>query len=119
MNTQITNITLGTDPEVFMRNKITKEIISAVGIIPGTKDSPHPITDEGHAIQRDNCMAEFCVPPAKSAKKLYTDIKKCLDYLDNNISKKLEVYIAASAFLKKEQLLSEESQEFGWTQPII
>ena len=106
-------ILIGSDPEAFVRNKQTGEIVSAIGLIPGDKDRPYAISEEGHAVQTDNVMVEFCVPAAKSAQQLNQDIKFCLDTLNKMLPDELEVVILASATLDKKYLRSKKARLFG------
>lgn len=57
----MTVFTLGCDPEVFVRNRTTGEIVSAHGLIEGDKYSPTPV-DSG-AIQVDGLALEFNTNP--------------------------------------------------------
>ena len=43
-----------------------REIVPCVGIIPGTKENPHTFEyyEEGYAVQEDNVMVEWNIPPA-------------------------------------------------------
>lgn len=107
------SVLIGTDPEAFVRIKETGEIASAIGLIPGDKDHPHPIGEEGHAIQTDNVMVEFCVPPTNDAKKLYKDIQICLATIGAMLPKELEVVIQASAILDKKYLRNKQAKTFG------
>lgn len=54
-------ILIGTDPEVFLRDKATGEFRSAAGFFPGTKDRPCPL-DRGF-IQVDGHALEFNTEP--------------------------------------------------------
>lgn len=55
-------ILIGTDPEVFLRHKVTKRFVSAAeGRFPGSKDEPFPL-DRG-AMQVDGHALEFNTEP--------------------------------------------------------
>jgi hypothetical protein len=73
-------ITLGSDPEIFIRNK--KEIVSAEGLTQGgTKHNPKKISEEGHAIQEDGIMFEYNIPPCNNAQEWIENHRFCQDYL--------------------------------------
>ncbi len=55
-------ILIGTDPEIFIQDKKTKDFVSAHSYFPGTKDAPFPVK-EG-AIQVDGVAAEFNITPS-------------------------------------------------------
>lgn len=54
-------ILIGTDPEVFLRNKVTGRFMSAHGCFPGTKEEPFKL-DRG-AMQVDGHALEFNTDP--------------------------------------------------------
>lgn len=115
MSNKIQNIVLGTDPEAFLRNRKTKEIVSAIGLIPGTKHAPYPITElgPGYFIQTDNVMVEWCVPATNNYRELYHSIQKCIEYTNSVIPGDLEVTVKASAFLDEKYLQNEQALTFG------
>ena len=57
---------VGGDPEFFLADRETGNIVSAVGTIPGKKGSPYNLPDGSGAIQRDNVMVELNIIPASS-----------------------------------------------------
>ena len=73
-------IKLGSDPEIFIEKN--GEIVSAVGMIPGTKNEPHPITDKGHCIQTDNIAFEFNIPPCSTAEEYIENINFVKEHLE-------------------------------------
>lgn len=63
---------IGADPEVFIRNKKTKQYVAALDI-PGTKEKPHAL-NKG-AVQRDGVALEFNIEPASSASEFADNIE--------------------------------------------
>jgi len=61
------SVILGADPELFLEDQVGK-VISVIGKIGGTKDKPLPIKSlgKGFAIQEDNVLLEYNIPPSKS-----------------------------------------------------
>ncbi len=58
-------VTIGVDPEFFLKDKKTGKNISAHDLIPGSKDKPHKL-DDG-ACQLDGTAVEFNTAPAASS----------------------------------------------------
>ena len=59
------DLTIGADPELFVRHKKTNSLVSAHDLIKGTKEKPHQL--KTGACQVDGPMAEFNIVPAKNA----------------------------------------------------
>lgn len=74
-------ITIGSDPEVFVEKN--GKIVSAIGMIEGTKDEPFPITDKGHFIQTDNIAMEFNIPPCNTEDEFVENILFVKKYLQD------------------------------------
>ncbi len=116
MNKLIKNISLGADPELFVENK-DGIIISAEGMIGGTKNHPKYITTkkDGHAIQEDNVMVEFNIPPCTNE----DDFVMNLNFVENHLSTVLalqgncKLNYSASAELDPESLKTEQARMFG------
>ena len=106
------NISLGTDPEIFIENET--EIVSAEGLIPGTKYEPHPITDKGHCIQIDNIAFEFNIPPCTTKEEYVENINYVKEHLaviaEANGCK---LSTKASGEINPAYLQTENAQTFG------
>lgn len=107
-------VTIGTDPELFLMNSDNK-IVPAFLFVKGTKDNPEPISGDGHAIQYDNVMLEYNVPPCKTEDEFIKHNKFVLDYVKETICKPngLELAIIASSHLDEEYLSNPISNEMG------
>jgi len=108
----IKNILIGTDPELFLERN--GEIVSAEGLIGGTKYAPTPISDKGHAIQEDNIMVEFNIPASDSAEEFVNNINFVKDYL--NILADLrgcKLNYSASAEIDPKYLNTPQAKLFG------
>ena len=81
---KIKNITLGTDPELFLQKD--NKIISAIGKIGGSKSEPQPISDKGHFIQEDNVAIEYNIPPCKTVEDWIYHHNFVKDYLEVLVS---------------------------------
>jgi len=109
----IKNYLLGTDPEVFLKNVITNTIITAEGIIKGSKNNPKKLDREGCAIQLDNVCFEFNVPPTSNPQNMYDNINYVLNTVTGTLPEGIEITIIPSATLEDEQLKSEHAQTMG------
>ncbi len=112
------NITIGTDPECFIFNTRTNKVKSAVKLIPGTKEHPQRIPElgPGFAIQTDNILAEFNVPPVDNVNDFVSNINKMKDYIRNfvkEINANYDILCAASQNVSKGELRSKQAKEFG------
>ena len=65
-------ITLGADPECWIKDA-NGMIVPAEGLIPGSKDKPHPV--KNGAIQVDGLAAEFNIDPASCADEFVYNIE--------------------------------------------
>lgn len=85
MNTQdiIDNLKIGADPELFVRNG--KELVSAVGLIPGDKKNPHKVKDG--AVQLDGMAAEFNIDPASSPEEFVANVSSVMAQLSAMLPK--------------------------------
>ena len=75
---RISNVMLGSDPELFIINTKTNKVVSSIGIIPGEKGNAYRSSDmpEGYGLQIDNILAEFNIPPAKDKESFVASIIK-------------------------------------------
>lgn len=77
------DILIGSDPEFFVRRADTNELVSAYGMIEGTKAKPVPM-GPGHA-QVDGMALEINVPPAKTAKEFTDNFNGVMDALKKEV----------------------------------
>lgn len=114
------NILLGSDCEWFLQDKNTKEIISAEGIVKGTKDCPFYFDPENDffATSLDNVLAEGNIPPAKTAYQFYKNLEKLNKYINANIPANLQTLAIPSARLDEKWLATDNAKTFG-CQPSI
>lgn len=105
-------ITIGTDPEFFLRRKEDGKLISAVPYIKGTKDNPEPLENGGN-VQFDNVAIEFATDPAKDGEDLVKKVGNAFKDILKKIPEGHELAVEPSGNFDADQLDSEEAQQFG------
>lgn len=112
---KIVEFLIGSDPEVFLQDRETKEIVSAIPYVMGDKHEPYQIPDlpKGCCIQTDNIMVEYCLPATKSPEEFVENLELCKQFTNDIIPANLEVVIKASGRLNEKYLKDKKSQQFG------
>src|SRR5690606_13871584 len=89
-------------------------IVSGIDLIPGDKNNPYPISDEGHCIQVDNIAWEFNIPPCKTAQEFSDNIQYVLNHLANDANKHdLVLSTKSSDIIDKSELKHPSALVFG------
>lgn len=113
---------IGSDPEFFIKETSTGKIVSSTRMIPGDKAAPidlSSILGEGFSIQKDNVLAEACVPPVRTAKEMTDNIFKFRDYVNDSLFKgDYELVTLASHTMDSSELTDPSTLEFGCSESI-
>ena len=107
-------ITIGADPEVFVKHSNTNLITTAIGKLGGSKEYPRPVT-QGY-VQEDNVLAEFNIAPATSPQQFIANINTVYEEMTKILNKeKCEPIIMSSHRYTIEYLKSvgHQALEFG------
>ena len=75
------NILVGADPELFVKDG--EQFISGIGLVGGTKDNPQAMGCG--AVQMDNVLLEYNIPPARSADEFVTYNSQMMAVLEQYI----------------------------------
>lgn len=97
------NIKLGADPELFLRNRKGK-YVPCIGIVGGTKENPKYFTDKGHALQEDNVMVEFNIPPCETKESFINNLEFSIDHILNEIGNDLGIHVVPSVEFNPKKL---------------
>lgn len=119
---QISNVTIGSDPEMFIINGATGKVVSSVGMIPGQKGNPW--LDQkwlepefsGFGLETDNVLAEFNIPPVKNKEdfiRVHNYMKDYIRAFVQKINPQYDILCAASMLVDEDQLQSDQAREFG------
>lgn len=107
---------IGSDAEIFLSNKELLPV-PVCGLVGGTKEQPLPVPSlgEGYAVQEDNVMLEFNIPPAGSATEFSNSLSVMLKYLEGQMRDNhgLNLLAQSSVYFPEEQLQSEQAKKFG------
>lgn len=114
----IKEFTVGADPEMFIINETTGEVVSSIGLIPGEKGDAYRAEDmpEGYGIETDNILAEFNIPPCKTKEEFISAMNFMKDYIRKfvkNINPELNIKCSASEMVGDDQLRTPEAKMFG------
>jgi hypothetical protein len=105
-------VIIGSDPEFFIVNKETGDLVSAIPFIKGSKEKPVPLPHGGN-IQSDNVAVEFATMPMKDAYTFADHMKMTL--LDTMASLPVghDLLVAPSAVFPDSQLKDPKAKQFG------
>lgn len=112
---QVNNLLIGSDPEAMIVHSESGKMISAVGLIPGTKEEPVSIGN-GCFIQADNVNVEWCLPPSNNPKDFIKNLKYCVEHTNKILPQGHRVLFKSSHEFDDDQLLTKEALEFGCDQ---
>lgn len=114
----IKNITIGADPECFIINTLTNEVVSSIGMIPGEKGNPYvdPRMPEGFGLETDNILAEFNIPPCRTKAQFIYSINYMKDFIRSfvkDINPNYDIKCSASEYVPYDQLVGDQAFEIG------
>lgn len=103
---------VGTDTEVFLERD--GKIVSAIGLVGGTKWEPRAIDAEGSAVQEDNVMLEFNTIPAENMDDWVANINKVMAHIYQEMRDKgYGIRILSSAEFDEEAIKNPQAQQIG------
>lgn len=103
---------IGSDAEVFLRDKLTGGVVSSIGKLGGSKSHPRPLSIG--SIQEDNVLAEFNIPPAKTAEEFSSSIDTMLNALSDFVSPMgLTIDIKTSYWMPIQEIQHPSARRFG------
>ena len=106
------NFTIGADPEIFMRERESKKLKSAIPYIEGTKYEPE-ILECGAGLQRDNVAVEFASTPADNEMAFVRSIGDAFKEIVKKLPEGHEMVAIPSAKFDEDQLDHPEAKMFG------
>lgn len=110
-NFKLKNVTIGSDLELFIVDKETGELASAIGVFGGTKEEPKYIGNLCY-IQEDNILMEANIPPVTS----FTDFRKYIKYIKDYVTDnypQFALHYSSSEVAPFHLLLDEKARVFG------
>lgn len=101
---KINNFLIGSDIEWFLRETATGRIISAEGIVQGTKSEPFKFNpdNEHYATSLDNVLYEGNIPPTSNKKEFLDNINYLKNYMESSLPEGLSLHQSACEFLDDE-----------------
>lgn len=107
------NFSLGADPEFFIARG--NRLVSAEGIVGGTKSEPSKFHNDGFFMQEDNVMVEFNIPPSNSKQNFVDNIEYAKEYLETYLGMKgyQAVFDKVSGEFSEKELSTDQACMFG------
>ena len=108
------NIMVGSDPELFVFDKIEKDFVPSIDLIGGSKQIPRPTSVAGFSVQEDNVLAEFNIPPSKSMDDFRNNIKLGIDLFKEFLpEERYQLIVTSSHNFREDQLFDPRARELG------
>lgn len=105
--------TFGCDPELFVKVEETGEYVSAEGLIPGTKEAPHPV--KFGAVQVDGMAAEFNIDAVDNFTDFNRNIQAVMNQLQAMLPKGLILDAVPAVTFSEEEFTKapDKAKELG------
>lgn len=110
----IQNFLIGADIEAFLRDKQTQGIVSAEGIVKGSKYEPFNFdpSNRWFGTSLDNVLAEFTIPPTTDEGSFLSSILHCKQYIDTMDDRLCSAFIPCHR-MDEQYLQTENAQTLG------
>lgn len=107
--------TIGSDVEYFLKDISKKRIISAEGIIKGSKYDPFHFDSNNsfYATSLDNILAEGNIPPTKSSEEFNSALEKLRNYINSICPKGVTTEAIGGAEVNPEYLETDNARMLG------
>jgi hypothetical protein len=112
MNKLTGTLTVGSDPELLIKHRVTGEVLSAIDVLQHGKEDKIDLKD-GFMVYYDNVLAETNVPYAFNAAGLIKNVRETFARIANYIGKNYELDARASHTFTPEQCAHEDARVFG------
>jgi len=115
MTNKIQNITLGSDPEYFVKHIPTNTIVSGIGFVGGTKNEPLILDNETGITRTEDCtLAEFQFPPVTSKEDWLYMFKKLVQKGNEHLGQYDMCLVTGSSHIYDDaELLHPMARTFG------
>lgn len=111
----IEEVQVGSDVEFFLQDRSTGEIVSAEGLVKGSKDDPFKFDENNDWFMTslDNVAYEGNIPPARTADEFIAHFKKLRNYMEASIPRTLKTLAKGSARLDWKYLETDNAKLYG------
>jgi hypothetical protein len=104
---------LGSDPEAFIVNTRTGQVVSSKRFTDGTKDKPEELGG-GYALLNDNILIEGNVPPASTKEEFIANMTQLHTFMNERAEKRLaHLENHDCQQINAELMMTDEAKEFG------
>ena len=109
----MSGISVGCDPEVFIQDTRSGDVVPAYGIVPGSKYDPYE--EDGTLISVDGVAAEIGIKPAKYCEEFVHNVNSAIALLKRILAPRYKMMISSSQMIKEKYLkeVPEEVLQLG------
>ena len=111
----IKNVTIGSDFEVFLYDKTIKDVINAKPFVKGKKEKPFNFDKSNPfwCTSLDNVLAEGNIPPTTSPIEFDNNIVKVLKFIESKLPENISILNEPAWYMNPEFLKNKEAKKFG------
>lgn len=113
----ITNVSVGSDFEVFLFDKDKNKVVNAEPYVKGSKLLPFNFDNSNPfwTTSLDNVLAEGNIPPCTTQQEFNSNIEYVLEFFKKSFPKNIEIINDPAVTMDEEELNTPTAKEFGCT----